>query len=369
MPVCPACETDVGEGLPACPKCGLATELFDPIEEAVGLPRTDPRYHASIHEILEAIGALPSDPSAGPAPAELANAARFPSTPIPETRITPPHRTVPVPERPKLTAAAGLPALRQQVAELLELARRRGLDVATFEGRAEALAVVDDMTELEQLDRDLFVHLAASLSGELEQLSARHREIIRVLPPTSLDAEMEKARTTLASGDLAGAQRELRRASITLEAVAAEWQSVETLVTEGELLQQAVTEFGGDPTPATGELDEGRRLAREGQRTPAEEILTKATLDLWAIAKPLLEADLSQRMETVLRLRAAGVDVRPILLDLKEFGVHLKTRNFPAAIEMYRRAGRRLEEVERARTAGAPGPDAAVKSSPKHPAA
>jgi hypothetical protein len=362
MPVCPACDTSAPDGATTCPSCGLAIELFRPISEAVGLPRSDPHYTAAVHEILEAIGALPSDPPAAAAPAELANAARFPATPPPAERPTRRAKAAPLPDLPGLPAGAGLPALRQQVNEFLELGRRCGVDVSGFDERVKALAVVDDLTELEQLDRDLFRHIAGSLAGEFEALRSRHHELAKFLPPTVFDTEVEKARTTLASGDLASAQREIRRAAISLGALAEEWGPVENLVNEGEQLRQAALEFGGDPSPATAALEEGRRLARSGQRPAAEEALTRATLDLWAIVKPLLEADLARRMETILRLRSSGVDLRPVLIDLKEFGAHLQARNLSAAIETYRRAGKALDAADR--SPKPPGADAgaAVKS-------
>jgi hypothetical protein len=367
MPSCPSCGTDTPEGASACPGCGLALELFGPIRETVGVAPDDPGYRAAVKEIIEAIGAADASGRRGARAAEIAHPARFPATPPPGTRRAPRAKKMPLPQLPSLPEGSSLAARRQQIAEFLELARHLSMEVGAFEERARALKVVDEPEELDHLDRELFVHVAAQLSQELEELLGRYRDLAHFLPPTVVDTQLEEARTILATGDLAGAQRAIRTAATSLSGLSEEWGPVEKLVREGEMLKQTAAEFGGDSSPASPEFDEGRRLARNGQRTKAEEVLTRASIDLWAIVKPLVEDDLATRMEIIVRLKSAGVNVKPVLADLREFGTLVTGRNYAGAIEAYRRAGQELEALTSSPRVEAEEPAEPVKSRPTVP--
>ena len=89
--------------------------------------------------------------------------------------------------------------------------------------------------------------------------------------------------------------------------------------------------------PALGPLEEGRRLARLGQREGSEPVLARSTYALWSILNPLFTRELGRVKEQMLHDRDAGEDVGPGVAELRDLALTLRRRNFAAAIAAYRR--------------------------------
>ena len=229
-----------------------------------------------------------------------------------------------------------MPALRHQIDELLQLARRQGLDLKAFGERAREGVLSEDRGNLETLSRELFVSLAAALTTEYEEIRARRDEVSGLVPTDAFDVEMEGSRTALGLGDLAGAQRRLRHLDAELSEMEDQWATVQILVTEGELIATTIRELGGDPSPGLGPLGEGRRLAQEGNREAAERVLARGTLALWSLLDPILLQELARLKQGMVGMRGRGVDVAPAVTTLRQLAADLRHRNFAAAIAAYR---------------------------------
>jgi hypothetical protein len=189
---------------------------------------------------------------------------------------------------------------------------------------------------LEALSRDLFVHLAATLTDEYEGAVMRRNELAGLISTSTPDVEMEGCRTSLALGDLAGAQRRLRHVEETISELEEQWAPAQILVTESDLLAATIRELGGDPRPALGPLEEGRRRAREGERAGAELVLARATLALWSILNPMFQRELAGIKEQLLRRHAAGEKVVTAVHSLRQLADDLRHRNFASAVLTYR---------------------------------
>ena len=365
MRSCPACGFENADDANQCGRCHLAVGLFDAVREAVGVPETDPRYLAGVAEVLQAVGE--AGPSGSPDPSvtrgRIAQPARFLSIPpsaLPAERpVRPPES---LPQMPALPRGDVLPALRHQVDELLQLGRRQGVDLTDFTGRAKEAVLAQDVGSLEVLHRDLFVHLAAAMSAEFDRVLAKRDELAHLVPTPSANAELESCRQALSAGDLAGAQRRLRHIEEGLTDLEDHWATAQILTAEAELLAETVRELGGDPAPALGPLDEGRRLARLGRREEAEPVLARSAYALWSILSPLLSKDLARLRTAIVARRESGADVAPAIEDLKDLAAHLRHRNFAAAVGAYRRLRAFVDSVgpvaEAEPPAGAGGPAA-----------
>ncbi|MCI4349804.1 MAG: hypothetical protein L3J93_06270, partial [Thermoplasmata archaeon] len=343
MTECPACRTSSPADLAACPQCGLATALYDPIRQAVSLPEHDPRYLTQVQEFLDALGDLAIGTHApGTSPA-LSKAGRFPSGPAgagpgahrPRASLAP-H---PIAELPPAGSSA---ELRTEVREFLKIGRRLGLESDPLVERARHHVESNDPSALEQDRKDLFLRLSSLLGERLDVESGRREEIATYLATKEIDAGIAEARKAFASGNLDGAQRSLAKTADAINLVGEQWGAVEILLSESDALAQEITELGGDPAPAIGPTEEGRRLAREGQRDRAEEVLVRGIIGLWTVLSPRLERDLSQRVAEVAQLKELGAERAGPVADLRAFARRLHERDYVAALEAYRRAGAAL---------------------------
>jgi hypothetical protein len=338
---CPACGRPTRAGALECDNCHLAAALFDPVREAVGVPRSDPGYVQELSEVLAALeAALPVPATEGSSRGgEISYSARWLATPSPRAS-SPPSSAA----RPRMTS--GLPALpgghgpalwRRQIDEYLRLGRQRGIDLANFASDARAAIQADDAASLEVLNRDLFVFVAAKLTEELELAHRRREELRRWAPVTSIDSELESAEQALALGDLPGVDRRLRRIQDEITHLEEDWEAIQILLTEADLMRETIVELSGDPGPAMGPLEKGRKLSESGHRTEAESMLVHANTALWSVLAPLLARDLRRLKDVVLRQQAEGADVTDAALELREIATHLRHHNFGAMVAGYRR--------------------------------
>jgi hypothetical protein len=334
--LCPACGFDDPTAAAECPRCHLAGHLFQPVREAAGA-EGDPRYLAAISDILGAVDAGPETSSDAPEHTvpTIAAPAWFPG--LPPSGIAPPPTHPHHPSGlPALPPAGDVPALLRQVNDYLQLARRQGLDVRSFGDRAREGVLSRDRESIETLSRELFVHLAAALTTEYEDVLGRRDELSGLVPTDPLDLEIESSRAALALGDLAGAQRRLRHLDSEISDLEDRWATVQILVAEGELIATTIRELGGDPSPGLGPLGEGRRLAQEGNREAAEPVLARSTLALWTILDPLFLEELARLKQGMVALRQRGSDMAPSVATLRQLAADLRHRNFAAAIAAYR---------------------------------
>lgn len=338
MAVCPACGFANPDAGAACGRCGLSVELFVPVREAAGLPESDPQFSQAVQEILDAVGDAGTLPAA-PSPGVLAQPGRFPFLfpPTPRSDAPGPDAPRPIEGLPVLPAAQGVAVARRQVEEYLQIARRQGLDTTDFAARARAATAGEDAASFEAIGRELFIHIAGAFTEEFEGLVARRNELARTAPTSGPDVEFESCRAALALGDLGGAQRRLRHLDETLGRLETEWAPTEILVVQAELLAETVRELGGDPAPALGPLEEGRRLARRGERTAAEPVLARAGLALWSVLEPMFLEDLGRLKGRILAERDAGRDVGPALAELRQIAPDLRRRSFVSVVGAYRR--------------------------------
>ncbi len=369
MPTCPACGSPVDDGAQACPRCQLGVSLFEAVREAAGSGRSnDPTYLRTIGELISTIDLTPPPAVAAPsAPAQglLSRPARFPALPA---AVPPPaaREAPPVPslvDFPALPAATGWKELKRRVDDYFQLARRLGLDFTAFESRAAAANLSDDEASLDAVGREMFVHLASAIAEEFETTIARRNELAQLVPTPSADVELESVRASISTGDLIGAYRRIVHLRDTLARVEEEWAAGRILVTECDLLVQTIRELGGDPGPAIGPLEEGRRSFAKGQRTEAERMLARAAVALWSVLEPLFFDELKRRRDRLVALRATGVDIAPALVDLREIAEELRQRNFVDTVTAYRRL---TAFVERTSTAVEP-PAAETLVAPVRP--
>lgn len=336
MGACPACGFDNPDGTGECARCHLSVGLFDAVREAAGEdPDQDPKFVQTIGELLSQLGEPPAAPEV-PGGATILYPHRFPSVPS----ATPGPVAEPPPAAlgglPALPPAGDVPLLLRQVNDYMQLARRQSVDLTPFTERARAALLSQDRATLEALTRDLFVHLAAALTDEYERTLARRNEIAGLVPTASIDVELEGCRGSLALGDFPGAQRRLRHVEEMTSDLEEQWATVQILVTESDLLAETIRSLGGDPTPALGPLAEGRRRAREGDRTGAEPVLARAALALWSILNPLFQRELARLKDALLARRGRGEEIGPAVVLLRQLAADLRHRNFASAVISYR---------------------------------
>jgi hypothetical protein len=332
-----------------CPKCHLSHALFNAVREAAGpLAGADPVSLQTIGEILAAVDLVtPAEPTG--THALLAHSPRLPAlrSVEPPAAPEPPRESTPLGE---LRDLPGLPAgrteeeLDRKIEDYFHLGRRLGLDFTEFESRHNAADLVEDRTVLEAVAREMFVHLVSALAEEFEGVVARRNELAAFVPTPSADVEIDAIRRSMAQGDLAGAQRRLAHVRDEMQRAEEEWEVGKILVTEAELLATTVRELGGDPNPALGPLEEGRKMVRAGRRTEGERLLARGAVALWTVLEPLLVEDLRRLKDRLGELRSAGLDIRPAVEELRVVMTELRQRNFVGTIIAYRRARAFVEQ-------------------------
>ena len=358
MATCPACGIEASPASGECPRCHLSAALFDPVREAAGATNdSDPTYLRTIGELLATVD-LASPPAPAPRraksllsrPEPVAEMGDVAPAPLPTSHHPRPmDAAIDLPPTPRSTSA--LPEMQHRIQEYLSVGRRVGLDFTDFQGRASAALTAGDLDSLEVLAREMFVHLSSSIVEEYESLLARRNELSQLLPTASADVELTAVRKAIGVGDLAGAARRLEHVRDELQKVEQQWEVGRILVTEGDLMVSTIRELGGDPTPAVGPLEEGRKLFADGRRADSERVLARAAVALWTLLQPRLLAELRRLSDRLLEARSAGVDVEPGIRELRGISAELRQRNFVGTIVAYRRLRSFAERV------AAPGPE------------
>ena len=341
MPTCPACGSEVADEATACPGCQLSVKLFDAVREAAGPAGDhDPAYIRTIGELLATVDLVKPETPAPPVTSRglltrpRHGAARG-APPSPHQRKARP--IAPIRDLPALPTAGTDQELRRRVQEYFELGRRLGADFTEFGTRANAAAVAGDRGSLEALAREMFVHLVSSLAEEFESALAERNEVSQLVPTPSADVELDAIRESIRLGDLAGALRRLAHVRDELVRLEEEWEVGKILVSECDLLAQTIRELGGDPGPAQGPLEEGRKLVLKGRRPDAEKLLARAAVALWTVLEPRLFEDLRRIRDRMHEARSAGADVGAGVTDLRDLATELRQRNFVGMLMAYRR--------------------------------
>lgn len=343
MATCPACGIEAVAVDGECPRCHLSAALFDTVREAAGPGgESDPAYLRTIGELIATVDLAGPAPAATETPRSPPGTARpfvsppEPPAPSPPARAAPPMETV-LDFPPAPTSSVPLADLQRRFGEYFQLGRRLGLDFTDFESRAHSASLVDDVDSLDLLAREMFVHLSSAIAEEFESAMARRNELAQLIPTASADVELTAVRRAIGVGDLGGAQRRLSHVRDALTRAEEEWEVGRILVTEGELMVTTIRELGGDPAPAAGPLEEGRRLFVEGRRTEAERVLARAAVALWSVLQPRLLAELRRLRDRMLEQRSSGLDIEPGVHELRGVSVELQKRNFVGTIVAYRR--------------------------------
>ncbi len=345
MVSCPACGGELPDADAAvqCPRCHLATHLFSAVREAAGSEGgADPTYLRTIGEILSSVDlSSTSDPAPSAAQGLLSRPARFlgarPGAVVPPVPARDAPTIAPLGDLPALPAAASSAEVRRRIEEYFQLGRRLGLDFTDFESRWGAAQLADDTASLEVLAREMFVHLASALTEEYESALGRRNEIAQLVPTPSADVELDAIRRATLVGDLTGSQRRLVHVRDELTRLEEEWQVGRILVTECDLLAQTLRDLGGDPGPATGPLEEGRRFLGEGKRAEGERLLARAAVALWSLLEPRFFEELRRLRDRMIEFRSAGADVAPALVELRGVAAELRQRNFVGTVTAYQR--------------------------------
>ena len=341
MPACPACGSEVGSAAAECPHCQLSVHLFDAVREAAGpSPDHDPAYVRTIGELLATVDlAKPAVPVPEVSPHGLMSRPRHGAArgapPSEKKRAAKP--IAPLRDLPELPTARSDAELRRRLQEYFELGRRLGANFTDFVARANAAAVAGDQGSLTVLAREMFVHLVSALAEEFESALAERNEISQLVPTPSADVELDAIRESIRLGDLAGALRRLTHVRDELVRLEEEWEVGKILVSECDLLVQTIRELGGDPGPAQGPVEEGRKLVEKGRRTDAEQLLAHAAVALWAVLEPRLFEDLRRIRDRMNDARRSGADIAAGVTDLRDVATELRQRNFVGMLMAYRR--------------------------------
>jgi len=344
MPACPACGSEVAGDAAQCPECQLSVSLFGAVREAAGSsPDQDPTYVRTIGELLATVDLdKPASPAPEPAPKGLmSRPRRGPSLGTPPAAAPVPARETksiaPIRELPELPRAPSAAEVRRRLLEYFELGRRLGVDFTDFKARSAEAASTGDVSSLEVLAREMFVHLVSTIAEEFEETLAHRNGLTQLVPTPSADVELDAVRESIRLGDLAGALRRLSHVRDELLRVEEEWEVGRILVSECDLLVQTIRELGGDPGPAQGPLEEGKRFVSEGRRTEAEKLLARAAVALWTVLEPRLFEDLRRIRDRLTEARSAGADIAPGVADLRDVATELRQRNFAGMLMAYRR--------------------------------
>ncbi|HTW77065.1 MAG TPA: hypothetical protein VMG14_04785 [Thermoplasmata archaeon] len=365
MVSCPVCGAEVGDH-DACPQCHLAVSLFGSVREAAReAADSDPTYLKTIGELLATVdGPAPARPGRGvPGPRLAPREPPVPAAPpVRPPPARPPVEVAPLSELPEAPPENEVPReLKRRITEYFEIGRRLGLDFTDFSQRSQSAALVDDIDSLEVLQREMFVHLSSTIAEEYEACLARRNELANLLSTASADVELTAVRRAIGAGDLSGAQRRLAHVREVLVRIEEQWQVGQILIAEGDLLAETIRELGGDPTPAIGPLEEGRKLFAAGRRAAAEQMCARSAMALWSLLEPRLIADLKRLRDRMTEERAAGLDIEPALAELRGLSTELRGRNFAGTILAYRRLRSTVERTAPTTVEGPTGPASAAE--------
>jgi len=339
MVACPACGTETPASASDCPHCHLAVALFDPVKEAAGpAGRQDPVYMQTVGELLRSVDltapAVP-EPDRGPALLDRSGTRRRLDAPS-DRPSRHPDALAPLAGFPALPPRAEGDDLRRRFEEYRQLGRRLGVDLGPMVARAGPAALVDDGPTQQAIVREMFVHLAGHLAEEFDRLLAHRNELAQLVPTPGADVEFSAIRGAIAVGDLVGASRRLDHVRDELAQVEEEWATGRILATECDLLAETLRELGGDPEPALGPLEEGRRYLGVGRREPAERMLARAAIALWSLLKPRFMEELKRLRDRLIQERGSGGDIGPAVAELRTITTELRQRNFVGTIGAYR---------------------------------
>ena len=338
---CPACGAEVPDAAPVCPKCRLSESLFQSVREAAGAEETvSPASLRTIGELLSSVDLdAPAEPPAT-TEALLARPLRFPAMPPTPSSIAPleaPTAPAPIGAFPELPLATTEAELDARYDEYRHVGRRLGLDFGDFESRGAAARLVRDTPSLATVVREMFVHLTSALTEEYDAALAQRNELAAFSPVGAVDAALDAARRALVRRDVTGAQRRLALVRDELHQSEEEWAVGRILVTEGELLAATVRELGGDPGPALGPFESGRRLIQSGRRSEGERLLARGAIALWTVLEPRLIAELYRLRDRLLEIRSAGGEIQGPVEELRTGLAELRQRNFVGTVVSYRR--------------------------------
>ena len=340
MASCPACGADVPASLAECPGCKLSTSLFEAVRDAAGRTSdTDPAYLATVAELIRSIDLTGAPEPAPPPllrPSPVGKGPAVLDLPRSEPELHP-EPLASLATLPQLPPPDGGDAVRQRAQEYLRLGRRLGLDLAALATRVSAAEVSGDDRALDAVLRELFVNVASALAVAFEEQLTRRREIGQLVPTPSADVELDAVRESIRLGDLPGALRRLAHVRDELVRLEEEWEVGKILVSECDLIVQTIRDLGGDPGPAQGPLEEGRRFLLSGRRADAEKLLARAAVALWTVLEPRLFEDLRRIRDRMHEARASGADIAAGVTDLRDVATELRQRNFVGMLTAYRR--------------------------------
>ncbi len=357
MAACPVCGGAVTDGAAECPTCHLDVALFAPVRDAASLGRdADPVYYRTIAELFRAADLL------GPAPElDLPEPAARSAPPPPTVSVPAPSTPLlPLPPVPDLPTGDGL---RSRAHEYRLLGRQLGLEMPDLVRRAEAADEADDDRALAAVVREMFVHVASALVAAYDVEAARRQGLVGRADAPQADTELAGVRAAMDASDLTGAHRHLLRLREELVRLEEGWATQRILLTECDLLIETIRELGGDPAPALGPLEEGRRELDGPQRERAELLLAQTTYALWVLLEPKFTEELRRIRDRLVELRGSGADVAPALAKLRVVAAEIRRRNFAATVVAYRQ----LRDL-----VGRPGPSAAgapAATAPESPPA
>jgi len=347
---CPACGAEAPADAAECPSCHLAVTLFGAVRDAAGPDGArDPVYMQTVGELIRSVDltapAAPGDSEARPGLLDRTRPRRAVAAGT-DRPAREPSSLRPIDQMPGLPDPASSAERRRRIEEYRQIARRMGVDLGPLSDRLSVALLTDDESALEAIAREMFVHLAAAVAEEHETALVRRNEIAHFVPTPSADVELDAVRRSIAVGDLSGAHRRLAHVHDELTRLDEEWATGRILATECDLLVDTLRDLGGDPTPALGPLEAGRKNLGSGQREAAERLLARAAVALWSLLEPRFFEELKRLRDRMIAARAAGADIGGAVGDLRGIAVELKARNFAGAIGAYRQLRAFVDRTE-----------------------
>ncbi len=369
MIACPACGAEAPEGATECAGCHLAVGLFSAVREAAGpAGGDDPVFLRTIGELIQSIDLSAPPPEPPPAAGVLDRSGRFPGLrsgePLHERPTREPAPLRPLDGLPALPAASAGSELRRRAEEYLLAGRRLNVDLTGLADRVRAAELTADEASLDVAVREIFVHLTSVLAEQYEVELARRNELSQLVPTPSADVELDALRHALTVGDVSGALRRLLHVRDEIGRLEAQWATGRVLLAECDLMVETIRELGGDPAPALGPLEEGRKSLGTARREAAERLLARAAFALWAVLEPRFLEELRRLRDRLVEMRGAGGEIRPALTELRTIAEELRRRNFVGLIDAYRRLRQFAERNEPASAGGVP---ADLPAGPERP--